>query len=35
LAIKSALIKLRHSASMGRKSFAKVVLPAPLGPAIM
>ena len=34
-AIKSALIKVRQSASFGRYSRAKVVLPAPLGPAII
>jgi hypothetical protein len=34
-AIKSALINLRVWASAGKKSRAKVVLPAPLGPAMM
>lgn len=32
-AIKSALMKMGHPASCGRYSHAKVVLPAPLGPA--
>ena len=34
-AIKSALINLGQSASFGRNVRAKVVLPAPLGPAII
>jgi hypothetical protein len=34
-AIKSALINLSVWASEGKKSRAKVVLPAPLGPAMM
>ena len=34
-AIRSALINLRVCASAGKKSRANVVLPAPLGPAMM
>ena len=35
VAIRSALIKCGHWASAGRKARAKVVLPAPFGPARM
>jgi hypothetical protein len=35
LAIKSALIKSGHPASLGRNSCVNVVLPAPFGPATM
>jgi hypothetical protein len=34
-AIKSALTKFIQLASLGKKSLANVVLPTPLGPAIM
>jgi hypothetical protein len=34
LAIRSAFIKFRHSASTGRKFSANVVFPAPFGPAM-
>ena len=34
-AIRSALIKCKHSAKPGRNSMAKVVFPAPFGPAMI